>query len=444
MPLPVEATRLSPGSRDGWAAAANDKEVFLVNALGETKPVATTAEKVEDLEIGPGDGIYAGADGKLRRVDEFGPADRRGPWPSPGDRAQWLAGSWFGSAWHGTLRRFSPELLPDPGVVLGGASGSFIGYVAGNHEINASRGLASLGGELFAASGTEGILHLLEWHPPEQRFTILRRIGAVPACSALALDGKDRLWFYSGFWDWSDGPDTPLRHSVPPPEAPGFAGAATLPSGAIVAPGIRWGKPALYYGSGDGPAGLSEDIPLPANAVACAAVKIGNRQGLLVTDAEGKGRIFFVSGEGKYEGDGGPAELRGATPFSAITSLSTNDSGTLFAASEGQVVALKQEEGGWREERRWRSWGESSDAHFGKEIHLCASGNRLWVADTERQRVLCFNSDGTLAASFGSTDRSGDDLASLNAPRTIAARGQKAIVHDSGNQRLIKLEVGEK
>jgi len=439
--LPGEATRLSPGSRDGWAAAANDKTVFIVNPQGETKPVAVLDESVSDIEIGPDDGIYVSSNGKLRRVDEFAPADRTGPWQSPGDRAQWLAGRWFGSAWHGTIRRFDAALLPDPGVVLGGASGAFIGYVPGNHEMNDSRGLASLGGELFAASGSEGILHLLEWHPAEQRFTILRRIGAVPRCGALALDGGDRIWFHSGFWEWNDAPDTPLRHSVPAPDAPGFAGAVSLPSGAIVAPGIRWGKSALYYGTGDGPAALSDNIPLPENSVACALVRTSDRQGLLVTDATGKGRILFIGGDGKYEGGGGTAELKTSSPILALTSLAGGESGKLYAAADGAVIELKAGPAGWQEERRWNSWGESPDSRFGRSIHLAASNGRIWVSDTARNRVLCFDGESRkLLSSAGTTDQTGENLSFLDAPQTIAARGDRAIVFDSGNQRLIKLE----
>lgn len=430
--LPVEASRLSPGHRDGWFAAARDGTIFLVNAAGETKPVASGVNNVTDIEIGPEGGIYASADGKLHRVDETGTNDSG---QSPGDRAQWLAGAWFGSAWHGTLRRFDAQLLPDPGVVLGGASGSFIGYVPGNHELNDSRGLAQLRGNLFAASGSEGILHLLEWQPAARRFTILRRIGAVPVCNALALDGAGRVWFHSGFWEWNDGPDTPLRHSVPPPQAPGFAGAVSLPGGNIVAPGIRWGKPSLYYGKGDGPASLSEDIPLPKDAVACALTTSKDRPALLVTDASGTGRLLLINSEGKYEGDGGSCELPG---IAALTSLAAH-SGEILAAAGGKLVRFTAKDDRFREAERWNSW--SSD-HFGDTIYIAADAGHLWVADTARHRVLCFDAATLkLLATFGKVDQAGNDLTHLDRPTTISARGAQAVVFDSTNQRLIKLEL---
>lgn len=430
--LPVEADRLSPGSRDGWFAAARDGAIFLVNAAGETKPIASGIGNVSDIEIGPEGGIYASGDGKIRRVDESGAHDAG---QSPGDRVQWLAGAWFGSAWHGTLRRFDAQLMPDPGVVLGGASGSFIGYVPGNHELHDSRGLTPVRGNLFAASGTEGILHLLEWQPAARRFNILRRIGAVPSCSALALDGAGRVWFYSGFWEWTDGPDTPLRHSVPPPQAPGFAGAVSLPGGNIAAPGIRWGKPALYYGKGDGPASLSEDIPLPKDAIACTLTTAKDRPALMVLDAAGKGRLLLINSEGKYEGDGGPCELSG---ISALSSLASGP-GEVLAAAGGKVLRFAAKEGDFQETDRWDSWNKD---RFGETIHIAAEAGRLWVADTARHRVLCFDAaTRKLLASFGKTDQAGDDLGHLNRPTTIAVRGMQAVVFDSVNQRLIKLEL---
>ena len=61
-------------------------------------------------------------------------------------------------------------------------------------------------------------------------------------------------------------------------------------------------------------------------------------------------------------------------------------------------------------------------------------------AGTERQRVLCFDlATGKALATFGTTDKAGDDLATIYAPETIAARGERAVVYDRGNQRLMKL-----
>lgn len=437
--LPVEATRLSLSSQDGWAAAANDKTVFLVNAAGEIKPVAILEDGVSDIEIGPQNGIYAKTGDKMRRVDAFSPENAKGPWTAPGDRPQWIAERWLGSAWHGTLRRFGPDFLPDPGVVLGGASGSFIGYVEGNHELNDSRGQATLDGKLFAASGTEGVMHLMEWQPAERRFTILRRIGAIPSCSALAIDADKRVYFNGGYWEWTDGPDSALHHSVPPPQAPGLAGASTSPDGGIVAPGIRWGKPVIYYGGQGGPLKLSDDIPLPEKAVASAVVRIKDRPALIVVDAQGKGRTFFISGEGKYEGDAGETALQTTAALEKLTSLAALGP-HLYAAADGKLIRFEQTADAWKETHRIDTAGSTAEMKFGDEIHIATAGNLIWVSDTARHRVLCLR-DGKRIAEFGTTDRKNTDIGSLDQPRTIAALGESAVVFDSGNQRVLKLEI---
>lgn len=434
-PLPVEASRLSFNTRGGYAAAAIGKSVFLVNPAGETKPVGVSAQDIDDIEIGPEGSIHVSNNGKLHRVDG---GDPKRTLPSPGNSPQWLDGSWYGAAWHGTLRRFDAGLLPDPGVVLGGASGSFIGYVEGNHELNDGRGLAHLRGPLFAASGAEGVLHLLEWR--HQRFTILRRIGAVPWCSALSIDGKNRIWHRAGYWEWSDGPDTPLRHSTPSPDEPGFFGAATLPNGVAVAPALRWKSKVFYSSTDGGPARLSDVKDMPDGAVACAAFPLEGRNALWVVDASGQGAAFFVSNEGTHEEHAGDFKLKTRQPIDGLTSLTAGD-GVLYAAAKGQIIELVLEERNWREVRRWNTWGESPAERLGGNLHLAFHEGRLWVSDTDRQRVICFDAATRRPlAMFGETDKPGDDLTALGSPRALAVRGGLAVVHDSGNQRLMRLE----
>jgi hypothetical protein len=434
-PLALAARRLSFNTRDGFAAAASGRSVFLVNPAGETKAAGESGHDVDDLEIGPDGGIFVSNSGKLHRLD--GAAG--GSLPSPGNFAQWLDGSWFGSAWHGTLRRFDAGLLPDPGVVLGGASGSFIGYVEGNHELNDCRGLARLRGPLFAASGSEGVMHLLEWRP--QRFTILRRIGAVPSCSALSIDGKSRVWHRAGYWEWNDGPDSPLRHSTPPPDEPGFAGAATLPNGVTVSPGIRWGTKVLYSSTDGGPARLSDGVALPDGMVACAAFPIDGRQAVWVANSRGEGAAVFVGSEGTHEGPAGDFKLHGAVPIDGLTSLAAGE-GVLYAAVKGEVIEFALKERNWRETGRWNSWGDHAADRFGASIHLACHDGRLWVSDSLRQRVICFDpATRRPLAVIGETDRAGDTLSRLHHPRAIAVRGLLAVVHDSANQRLMRLEL---
>lgn len=430
--LPVGADRLSLGTHDGWAAASRGNQVFWVNAAGETRDIVTLADPVEDIEVGPDGSVYAKTKAGFARVDPGAPEDARGPFKQPGERPQWLDGHWYGHSWHGTIRRFSRELEPAPGVVLGGASGSFIGYVEGNHELDNGRGLAHLRGNLFAVSGIAGILHLMEWRAVDQRFVIIRRIGSVRASPALALDGKGRVWHDGGVWDWTDGPAAPVHHSVPGP-SPVF-GASVMSNGVMVAPAFRWGKPALYIGALDGPAGITGGVDeLGKNLVASTVLESAKRRQLVVVDEAGNGFAYTIGANGKPSGKAVPVALAGSRPIAGLTSLAALDGDTLVAATSAGLITFAGDGDGW---------SESAETRFEGKIHVAASDGRIWISDTTRHRVLCLDATtGERLAGFGTVDRPGNGPAALNAPTTIAANGGRAVVFDSLNQRLVRLEL---
>jgi hypothetical protein len=113
----------------------------------------------------------------------------------------------------------------------------------------------------------------------------------------------------------------------------------------------------------------------------------------------------------------------------------------LVAAVGGWVVTLERDGAGWRERERWRSWGQGAQEGFGAAVWLAIDGERLWVADRDRHRVLCFAAaTRQLLAAFGG-DAAGADLRHLSAPERLAAAGGRCVVHDAGNQRLLKLEL---
>ena len=118
------------------------------------------------------------------------------------------------------------------------------------------------------------------------------------------------------------------------------------------------------------------------------------------------------------------------------------DGQTLLGAADGQVLEMARDGRNWRETRRWNSWTEGPADKFGDAIYLTADAGRLWVSDCRRHRVLVFALDsGRLEAAFGAVDQPGADLSRLSSPQQIAARGDRAVVFDSGNQRLVKLQL---
>ncbi len=438
--LPVGATGLSFSSHDGWAAAVRDNVVFWVNAAGETRDIVTLDSNAAEVEVGPDAGVYVMRNSQFMRVDSGVTDDERGPFNIPGDRSQWLSGHWYGKSWHGTIRRFDRDLNPAPGVVLGGASGSFIGYVEGNHELGSGCGMAHLRGDLFAVSGAEGVMHLLDWSASDQRFLIVRRIGALAACKGLAIDSKGRVWSDNNVWDWSDGAAAPVHNSGPGAEV--YFGVSMLDNDVLVAPAIRWGKPVIYGGGMNAPSRIFDGVDeLNKKLTASAVVEINKERTLVVVDAEGRGLSYSVGWDGRPTGKPGvPVTLQATTPIKTLTSLAALDSGKLAAAADGQIIEFSKNGDSWTETRRWRSWGKGDESHFGDEITLTTSSNRIWVSDTKRHRVLGFDFTGKLFSAFGRLDKPGSGLDALNAPTTLAASGDRVVVYDSGNQRLVKLE----
>jgi len=436
-PLGRDSQCISFGSANGAIASVLKGRLTLVNP--KTKAVTEVGDigDASQVELGPDGAVYAAAGSKVRKY--VGGKEVTEGWPrgGPGERMQLLDGSFFGHAWHGTIRRFTADLEPDPGVVLGGASGSFIGHLDQNSELSNARGMAKVRENLYAASGFTGVLHLVAWDPARRQMRIVRRIGAVPYCTALALDRAGNVWWHLGAWAWADGPATPIEHGVNAPDE--LAQPAMLPGDRMAAAGWLWGKPAFYHGP------LSTEVKgwhiekaaaMMRSAIACAAYRQDNRLRLLAIDAAGKAACFNIGDDGAHQGDGGPVTLAPAQPVKQWTSLATKDDTTLLAGADGFVLELKFESGAWKETRRWNSWAGGDP--FGPSIRVACDAGRIWVTDRDRHRVCAFDAaTGKLLATFG---KAGAGLDELTHPETIAARGDRAVVYDSGNQRLVKLE----
>jgi hypothetical protein len=158
-----------------------------------------------------------------------------------------------------------------------------------------------------------------------------------------------------------------------------------------------------------------------------------------LADASG-GRTMHLHSNGHFREAGKATAFLTAQPGSELTSLAMRDEKTLLAAIDGDVIELTRAGDDWKEQRRWNSWGKADGDHFGTHIILACDQGRLLVSDSDRQRVLLFAAEGGKPqAQFGSTDTAGDDLQSLSGPGMIALCGDRAVVHDEGNQRLVKL-----
>ena len=447
----VKADEISFSSADGWVAGVRDTDVFVFNpATGESKNVVKIDPPTREVELLPDGRVAAIAN---QRLHIYRIADGTDVTPDgkgmavPGDRIQFLGGYWYGGAWHGTLRRFNAAGDADPGVVLGGGSGSFIGHLESNVEVNVPRGLAALRDGLVAISGAGGVVQFAAWEPAQTRFELVRRIGSVPQANGIGLGRDGTIWWLGGSWRWDDRCDQPLRATVESDANGGAGPVAMLDEQIMAAPMVRQNKPAIAHGSVNGEVDM-DAIDAAANQwpkkIAGFAVS-KTKKGIvgLVIDDHGTGCALRLGRDGQPGGGLGPIALKAASPIGTLTSLASSGS-HLWASIDGAVVDFAPNGDGWEEKTRWSNWGSGEAEHFGNSITLAADGDRLWVSDSARQRVLLFNSGGdkpALVASFGEADHAGDDLAHLSNPTTIAAAGERCVVFDSANQRLVKLSL---
>jgi len=444
--LGIEADLSSRSVAQGKLSLLRDNSLLLLDLASKSEQTILnpTSSDVRGIEIrSDGSVVTVNSDRKCHLIQDGKEATTDG-WPhsSPGTPLQFLDNYWYGFNWNGTIHRLNSDFEADPGVILGGGSGAFIGHVDGNAELGSGKGLASMGADNFAVSGFFGTMHLMHWDKEKAQMQIIRRVGAIPACTGLALNRQGDIWFNVGRWRWSDGPMAPLQDCIGANET----GQVTmLPNDYFVGIALRGGMN-LETGRFTFDvhlAPLKTEPPKPVQASVVYPVST-NEDVFLSIDNQGSGCAYGISPEGEFHKIIGPMKLAAVQPVADWTSLAMKDKDTMLAGADGHVLELVRDGPTWRETKRWNSWGSGDDAHFGARLFLSADGDHLWVSDTQRHRVLCFSlGSGNLIASYGHLDASGNDLAHLNSPQVIIGREKRAVFFDSGNQRLVKLMLGE-
>jgi hypothetical protein len=461
--LNIAADLISAGSVNGAlaiATASTDRKIWQVSlynpGTGQTSPIVSLpVPNVRQIELLPDGDLVVHIPGStlgdahvsslhdLHLYHNGQEVTDGWPRPSPGEHMTFLDNYWYGATGHATVRRFNVNLEPDPGVVLGGGSGAFIGRVDNNEEIGVPCGLVKIREGLYAVAGSTGVVHLLEWNKDKLQFTIIRRIGALQSCLGLGLNRNGDIWYNSGLWHWNDPPDAPQGEGITGVQMGQFA---LLPDDHFSVPAIHGVLPAVVGGNFTWHIIWDQlQQQEPKSGFLHGSVIYKDAKGiplLLAIDSTGNARSYRIDpGQGNATENRGPVALETASPVKEWTSLAMKNPDTLLGAGDGYVIEMARDGVNWKETRRWNA---VPDGTLGSEIHLTSDAGRLWVSDTDNHRVLCFNlNDGTLAASFGEKGKAGDDLSHLDSPRVIAARDQRVIVYDSGNQRLVKLFFSE-
>ncbi|MBY0356383.1 MAG: hypothetical protein K2W82_00160 [Candidatus Obscuribacterales bacterium] len=417
---------------------------FLFDALTvKKKPFngAKPQQGIVDLEIAP-DSTAFYCDNKRQIYAFRGQTALPGfPQKAKGDRWQLIDQYWYLQSSHASILRTNYVFAYDPGVVLGGSSGAFLGHLADNHELDSGQGIAKITDHCFAVSGRSGIIHLLHWQDDKKQFEITHRLGALPYAMGLALDGKGKILCNGGAWDWTADPLSPMT-DCQLPKLDQAGQVANLNDEIMLGPIELKGNAIVFCGTQDPTKPFRLQANCKLKTAMCGAVvqKTGAKYRLLLVSTDGQGQAVRLSEEGKSLAEPDEMPLLLNAKGGVWTSLALRSDGLLLAAVDGSVVILSPTKDGWKELNRWSAWGTSGQERFGPRIFIAGDGDKLWVSDRERQRVLVFDAlSQKCLAVYGRTDAAGNDLVSFNFPETIAVYHNRAVVFDSANQRLLKL-----
>lgn len=446
VPAKLDATLISRGSTDGSLLVYQGGELqpalFRWNpqsgARGDLPLPEGIAPKNEPNAIELAGGV------PVLRIGNTVQRLENGAWIAAGtcggDRLAFVDGAWWTGAWHGTVHRYGANFAPDPGVVLGGASGSFIGHLAGNYELSSPTGFAALGDGLYALGGIGCVVHLARWDG--SALSLVRRIGPVQGLRGhLAIDAQGRVHIPAGNWEWGDGPDAPLRNGT------GMGGngqVAVLASGALAGsammngPGMVWGTLDKEV-SASGARFLGVPLTLPDDVVACTVLPEDGDRRILRLTARLAALESLHGLDGKPQKELAAGVLTLAGPAVQITSLALTADRRVLAGATGCILELERagKAGDWRERSRIAA---IAGEPLAGEVRISASAGRLWLSDAGNHRVLlCDQALTKVLARFGGS--AGTDLAHCDRPAEIAAAGDRAVLHDAGNQRILKLEL---
>ncbi len=423
-------------ARDGYAVAR-------VNADGTLMPLFHVPQSWGHMSVDEAGNFYLGGGGTVRKYDPAGqpvPGFTPTPLPSLGAVASGYSGAVMltrDALWdmghYGFVGRFTREMKPAPGALVQWEHAlSFVAQIADAPD-----------GDFYVKSDEALYVAAVV----DDRLVLKKRFGSLPRVQCLVLTpagyiglGNDArlLWF-----DFADDAcaAAPEKAEIPGPIAQG------LPDGEV-------GLTTLAVNPGYAP---QEYIPTPHGisllSYAAEPPRSGSSRVQTLGTGEYNGRLTAIAHVGAwyFALDGDTHRVLRATakepcafapladgPTSSTLAVLANR--YLLCAAGGTLTAYRVADDGTLTPA-WTLPG------FGDELYAAVSGNNLLLADTKHHRVLLYTvadhpeTAPTPQAQYGETDHPGDDFAHLNAPTLVSLSGARAVVYDSGNQRVVKLRM---
>jgi hypothetical protein len=300
-------------------------------------------------------------------------------------------------------------------------------------------------------------IYIALWDSVEQRLSFVRRIGCLPIISSVGL--SDDGWVTVGteraqlWWRWEDAQDAPPRKAelhiaVTPGYFDGerfFSLAAQYRLDDLQR---RSPVPTVFsrrVGDRNEAWRVGEPIPLKKPCGLSVQVKPGSPNAtLFITDAE-TAQIwkthFWLPELRPLEKQWQRVIVEG-TSLKSPTDIVALTDGNLLVADSGRILLLKPEGEVYRVASEFSSWGEKEDMRLGEQLRMAVDGAWMLISDTKRHRLVWLDwHQWKFIGQFGVADVSGNDALHLCEPTFVALRGSRAVLADSGNQRILKLRL---
>lgn len=370
-------------------------------------------------------------------------------------------GYFFGGG--GFVAHLDGDFVPTPGTLLGGQNDHVIGGSGDWHpQLSVARGIVKYGeGDLYIVCSVWGQLFFAQWPNPHSPMKLIAWFGAVPECSTLAIDANGTVFADHNVYAWNDTPDSfpeqgpTMNRRLSPILTLGdrghlglFLWAHGAGSWAVV---LQYGDRLMKRHWMDGSkltknewerySRKSKEDVMPAVVLPDSDERNKNGHVLMCMADVEKARMIQLYPDGNVKQFLGFVSLVFTSPSENMTSLVVKDPTTLLAAVDGEIVELSYANETWREARRWKAWGNSPSDTFGDTLYLAFDGGNLLVSDTDKHRLLLFKDGarGVPLATFGG--KPGTLLTAMDTPTLVSMSGNRAVVYDSGNQRILKLHI---
>ncbi|MFZ3323618.1 MAG: hypothetical protein WA190_14695 [Usitatibacter sp.] len=358
---------------------------------------------------------------------------------------------WDVSASFGFIARFDKGFARDPGAVL-----------RWKHEFDQTTQIAavpaiaggSAGKTLVVGTTQLGSNYLAQWS--DGVLTAIGRIGSLPDIASLALSPGGQIGIGANgrefWWRWEDGSNSaPRMADLSIARGSGlFVKERFFAFGDIQSRNATGATVPLVF---SGQPTARNAASRPTGEAPIASIRNPCCITLLETTALRLSVLALDSGAGAlYRLDLEPSSLVpmansiasvaiAGVRLSAPTSMVALADHRLLVADQGRILTFCPDGGGYKLESSWNN-GNGPGGALGGRIFIAGEGDTIVVSDTERERVLWIDAKTReIRGQLGETGVAGSDLRHLSRPTFVAVAGDRAVVADAGNQRIVKLDL---